>query len=287
MQFRQQALSKLQSPEEIDLPVRFARPQGWLVLAITVAAMTAACFWAVNGSVSSTISAPGILTHAQGSYVLQSPVAGQITAVLAEEGRRLPAGTPLVKIRTQRTEPRNEDGAQHTRAGKEDDDVVVVRTIAAGRVSALVATIGAVVTTGADVAVMERIDGADTPLTAMLYLPAGGGTTVPVGARVDLTVQSVPAQQYGVLRGRVKAIGRTSQTHRQITGFLGDGQLAEQFSRQGRPVPVLVQLDRSSRTESGYAWSSADGPPFTIDSMTLATGAVHLTDQRPIDWLLP
>lgn len=101
MQFRQQALSKLQSPEELDLPVRFARPQGRLVLAVTVAVMAAACFWAVTGSVSSTLSAPGILTHAQGSYVLQSPVAGQVTGVLAKEGQTLPAGAPLLKVRTE------------------------------------------------------------------------------------------------------------------------------------------------------------------------------------------
>lgn len=94
MQFRQQALSKLQSAEDIDLPVRFARPQGCLVLAVTVVVMTAAAVWAVTGSVSSTLGAPGILTHAQGSYVLQSPVAGQITDVLAEEGERVSANSP-------------------------------------------------------------------------------------------------------------------------------------------------------------------------------------------------
>ncbi|MGW7368722.1 HlyD family efflux transporter periplasmic adaptor subunit [Streptomyces sp. NPDC054841] len=297
MQFRQNALSKLQSPEEIDLPVRFARPQGWLVLTITVVAMAAAFFWAVNGSVSSTLTVPGILTHAQGSYVLQSPVAGQVTEVLAEEGKQLPAGAPLLKVRTaeddrtagdeEQGETAEGDGADGDNADGDKADGTVIRTIAAGRVTTLVATIGAVVTTGTNVAVVERVDDADAPLMVMLYLPADNGSTVPVGARVDLTVQSVPAQQYGVLRGRVKAIGRTSQTRAQIAGFLGDSQLGEQFSRQGRPVPVLVQLDRSSRTKSGYAWSSADGPPYAIGSMTLATGAVHLADQRPIDWLLP
>ncbi|MGW2559362.1 HlyD family efflux transporter periplasmic adaptor subunit [Streptomyces sp. NPDC001514] len=288
MQFRQKALSKLQSPEEIDLPVRFARPQGRLVLAVTVVAMAVACFWAVAGSVSSTLRAPGILTHGQGSYVLQSPVAGQVTEVLAEEGKSLPAGAPLLKVRTRTQQTEQTGQAEQTAQGEGDDEGdTIVRTIAAGRLTSLVATIGAVVTTGSDVAVVERADDADAPLMVMLYLPAENGSTVPVGARVDLTVQSVPAQQYGVLRGRVKAVGRTSQTRRQITGFLGDSQLADQFSKQGRPVPVLVQLERSSRTKSGYAWSSAEGPPYALGSMTLATGAVHLADQRPIDWLLP
>ncbi|MEV5941219.1 HlyD family efflux transporter periplasmic adaptor subunit [Streptomyces sp. NPDC051994] len=268
MQFRQQALSKLQSPEELDLPVRFARPQGRLVLLITVVVMAAATFWAVTGSVSSTVDAPGILTHAQGSYALQSPVAGQITTVFAREGQNLPADAPLLKVRT----------AQGDR---------VVRTIAAGRLTSLVATIGSVVATGTNVASVERTDGADDPLIAMLYLPGDGATTVPVGAPVDLTVQSVPAEQYGVLRGTVAAVGRTPETREQISAFLGDGQLAEQFSQHGRPLAVLVRLTPAPATKSGYTWSSAGGPPFAVDSMTQATGTVHLADRRPIDWLLP
>lgn len=267
MQFRQQALSKLQSPEELDLPVRFARPQGRLVLAVTTAVMAAACFWAVTGSVSSTLGAPGILTHAQGSYVLQSPVAGQITGVLAKEGDALAAGAPLLKVRT-------EHGDR------------VVRAIAAGRLTTLRAAIGAVVALGADVASVERTGGTDDPLVAMLYVP-GGNASVRVGAPVDLTVQSVPSGQYGVLRGHVAAVGRGAQTRERIAAFLGDAQLGEQFSRHGRAVAVLVELDRSAATKSGYRWSSAQGPPYAVDSMTPATGSVHLADRRPLDWLLP
>lgn len=268
MQFRQQALSKLQSPEELDLPVRYARPQGLLVLAITVVVMVAASVWAVTGSLSSTLRAPGILTHGQGSYVLQSPVTGQVTSVLAEDGDRLSAGAPVLKVRT-------------------DQGDKVVRAIAAGRVTALVARIGTVVTTGADVATLERVSGDDDPLLAMVYVPADSAATVPVGASVDLTVQSVPTEQYGMLRGRVKAVGRAAQSEQKITGFLGDKELAGQFIKDGPPVAVLVQLERSSSAKSGYKWSSDGGPPFALDSMTLATGAFHLAEQRPIDWLLP
>ncbi|KOG46909.1 HlyD family efflux transporter periplasmic adaptor subunit [Streptomyces decoyicus] len=268
MQFRQQALSKLQSPEEIDLPVRFARPRGWLVLTVTVLFVIAASVWAVTGTVSSTLNAPGILTHGQGSYVLQSPVAGQVTAVLAEEGKRVAANTPVLKLRTAR-------GA------------TVVRTLAAGRLTTMVATIGSVVTTGADVASVERVAHPGDPLTATLYVPAESGASVPVGAAVDLTVQSVPSQQYGVLRGRVKAVGRTAQTRQRIGAYLGNSQLGEQFSQHGQPLAVLVQLDPAPHSGSGYAWSTSGGPPYKIDSMTPASGAVHLAAQHPIDWLLP
>ncbi|WP_406382344.1 HlyD family efflux transporter periplasmic adaptor subunit [Streptomyces sp. NBC_01618] len=268
MQFRQKALSKLQSPEELDIPVRFARPQGWLVLAVTAVVMAGACFWAVTGSVSSKLTAAGILTHAKGSYIVQSPVAGQVTAVYADEGDMLSAGARLLSIRT-------------------DQKVKTVHAVAAGRVNALLAKIGAVVATGADLATVERIDATDDPLVAVLYAQDSSASTIPMGSSVDLTVQSVPAQQYGVLRGRVLGVGRTPQTRQQITSFLGDSQLGEQFSQGGQPLAVVVQLDRSAGTKSGYAWSSADGPPYTIDSTTLVSGAIHLAAQRPVEWVLP
>ncbi|MFE2374033.1 HlyD family efflux transporter periplasmic adaptor subunit [Streptomyces sp. NPDC059398] len=268
MQFRQQALSKLQSPEELDLPVRLARPQGLLVLVVTVVVMAAASVWAVAGSVSSTLRAPGILTHAQGSDVLQSPVTGQVTDVLAREGQRLAAGAPVLKVRTDRGDR-------------------LVRTIDAGRVTALTAGTGAVVTTGADVATVEKTRSTKDPLLAVVYVPADRAATVPVGADVDLTVQSAPSQQYGLLRGRVQTVGRGAQTPQRIAAFIGDKELAAQFTKSGSAVAVLVRLVTSAATKSGYAWSSAGGPPYALDSMTPASASVHLAEQRPIDWLLP
>ncbi|USQ84874.1 HlyD family efflux transporter periplasmic adaptor subunit [Streptomyces phaeoluteigriseus] len=268
MQFRQQALTKLQSPEALDLPVRFARPQGWLVLSVTMVVMAAASVWAVTGSVTSTVSAPAVLTHGEGSYILQSPAAGQVTAVLAKEGERLPAGSPVLKVRTA-------------------DGETVVRTVAAGRITTLAATIGQIIATGANVAAMEKVARADDPLYATVYVPAENAASVPADAAVDLTVQTVPSQRYGVLRGHVKSVDRTARSAQQISAFLGDSQLGEQFTEEGRPVAVLVRLDRSSATESGYRWSSADGPPYALTSMTVATASIRLADQRPLDWLLP
>jgi len=268
VQFRQQALAKLQSPEELDLPVRFARPQGWLVLSVTVVAMAAASVWAVTGSVTSTVGAPAVLTHGQGSYVLQSPVSGQVTAVLARQGQRLAADSPVLKVRT-----------------AEGD--TVVRSLDAGRVSALAATVGQIVRTGADVASIEKVAHAGDPLYATVYVPAENAAAIPADAPVDLTVQSVSAQEYGVLKGHVKAVDRSAQSAQSIGAFLGDGQLGEQFTKDGRPVAVTVRLDTSKSTKSGYAWSSADGPPYDLTSMTLATGSIRLAGQRPVDWLLP
>lgn len=266
MEFRQKALAKLQSPEELDLPVRFARPQGRLVLAVAVVVLAAAGVWAVTGTVSSRIGVPGVLTHAEGSYVLQSPLAGQVVAVRVKEGDTLAAGAPVLDLRTAR-------------------GVRQVRTVAGGRVITLPAGIGAVVNTGADVATLERVRGSADPLVAMLYVSASHAASIPAGAPVELTVQSVPGR-YGRLHGSVTAVGRRPQSEQQLTEFLGDGQLADAFSASGPPVPVLVKL-ATAHTASGYRWSKAGGPPYPMTSLAGVSGSVRLSAQRPLDWLLP
>jgi pyruvate/2-oxoglutarate dehydrogenase complex dihydrolipoamide acyltransferase (E2) component len=268
VQFRQQALDKLRSPEDLELPARLARPQGWLVLFVTLAVTAAASVWAVTGSVATTVSAPAVLTHGHGSYVLQSPVTGQVTRVLPEEGDRLDAGAPVLEVRT-----------------AEGD--ALVRTVAAGRVTALAVNVGAVLRTGADVAAVEKVTEDDAPLYATVYLPAGRASEVRVGDPADLTVQTVPASRYGVLRGEVRSVERRAQSARRIASFLGDARLAARLTEDGAPVAVTVAPVRSSSTRSGYLWSTEDGPPFRLDSMTQATASVRVADQHPVDWLLP
>lgn len=271
MQFRRQALARQQLPDELELPVRYARPQGLLVLVVVLLVIGAGGAWAVTGQVSGRVDAPGILTYGQGSHVVQSPVSGQVTKVYAQEGRFVRAGAALVRIRTR-------DGDR------------AVRALDAGRVISLRAGLGTIVSTGTHVATVERAgkqDGKAPELRAILYVPVSSAASVPKGASVDLTVQSAPKQQYGVLRGTVESVGAVPQSRRQIAAFLGDTQLGEEFTRGDRPVPVVVRLRKASGDNGQYQWSTSRGPSHPLSSMTLADGSVRLAAQRPVDWLIP
>lgn len=267
MEFRHNALAKLQSPEELDLPVRFARPQGRLALAVCVVVLAAAGVWAVTGRVAEKLTAAGVLTRVEGAYVLQSPLAGQVVRIRAQAGDWLQAGAALLDVRTA--------------AG-----VRPVTTVAAGRVVALTTAIGAVIGAGAGVATVERATRPDEPLVAMLYVSGSGAASVPQGAAVDVDVPSVPGR-YGVLRGHVTAVGRAPLGARQIAAFLGDDKLAEALTAKGPAVPVVVRLDPAAANRSGFRWSKGGGPPYALTPMTPVGASLRLSAQRPLDWLLP
>lgn len=267
MRFQSKALAKLNRGDELDAPAELARPRSSIALMIVVALVVGGAVWAVTAEVPRTVTAIGILTHAHGSVFLQSPVSGQITGVYISQGNTFPAGTPLFRM-------------------QDRGRVEVVKAVTGGRATAVLGKLGQVVPTGADLAVVERIDGKNDPLVAVLYLPAANAGQISEGSPVDLVVQSAPAQEYGVLRGLVLSISTFAESRQQITEFVGDEHLGERFSRMSQPLKVVVSLV-TGKTTSGYQWSTKSGPPYRIESRTLIDGAIHLAPIKPISWVVP
>jgi biotin carboxyl carrier protein len=266
MKFRPQALARLQRPTALDAPIQLARPRSLLSLSMVALLLISGASWAVTGAIPRRTAAPGILTHAEGSIFLQSPYAGQITGVFVSPGSVFPAHTPLLTVES--------GGRSHT-----------IRSITGGRIISLLGSVGQVISSGVELAVIERIDESNDPLVATVYVPQASAGLVRVGSQVDLDVASAPTEQFGVLRGTVQAIGQFPQTEAQIASFLGDPQLARRFSAQGQPLSVTVRIT-TGRTISGFAWSTKSGPPFPVDSRTLVTAQVHLPPIKPIDWVV-
>ena len=266
MEFRAQALAKLQRPPSINTPVQLARPRSLLSLGVVALLIIAGAFWAVLGSVPQQTGAAGILTHGEGSTYLQSPYAGQIIGVYVSEGSVFPANAPLFTVQS---------GAS----------IQTVRSFTGGRIISVVGSVGQEISQGTQLAVIENINETNDPLIAMLYLPQSAAGLVDIGSQVDLTVASTPADQFGVLRGTVQSISQFPQTQAQMSTFLGDPQLAQQFSQQGPPFGVVVSLTKANTT-SGFSWSSGSGPSYQVDSRTLVTAAIHLAPMKPISWLV-
>ena len=266
MEFRQKALSKLQSPEELDIPVRFARPQGWLVLAVTLVVLAAAR--RVGRDRHRALQAaprPASSTHGQGSYLLQSPLAGQVTAVLAKEGEQLAAGAPLLTVRTAqrragRPQPSPRAGSPRS-PPRSAPSWPPARTWPASNASPARAT---------------RWSRCSTS-------PATTPPRSRVGAPVDLTVQTVlrPAVRRAARpcpRGRPRAADpaadhRLPRRRRSWASSLLRAGPTGRGRRSG--------WTRSPRTKSGYRWSLRRRPAAPPALHDAVSGSVRLSRAAP------
>lgn len=270
MDFRRKALDSLRAPDDLDSPVRLARPQAWVALLVLVAVMSAGVAWCCYGKVPRSVSGSGLLTYPLGVSVLQGSYTGDVSTIFALPDTVVPSGTPVMSI----VSP----------AGAAE----LVRTPFAGVVTSVLVTTGQYVTPGTTLLDIERTDALSNQMMARVYVPAAQAVDLQPGDQVSLNVAAAPAQAFGVLRGTVTSVDAFPETRQQVLDFLGGNELlGSQFLSAGDPIGVNVSLTADQATISGFRWSTKAGPPFELQSQTLVKASIALPGERPITWVLP
>jgi len=270
MDFRRKALDSLRAPDDLDTPVRLARPQAWVALVVLAAVMTAGVIWCCFGVVPRTVTGTGILTHPMGVSVLQGSYTGDVNDIFVQTDSIVPSGTPVMSI----VSP--------------SGSTQLVRTPFPGIVTNVLVTSGQYVTPGETLMDIERTDSPDDRLLARIYVPASQAVDLQPGDAVSMNVSNAPAQAFGVLKGTVTSVDAYPETRQQILDFLGGNDLlGSQFFSDGDPIGVTVDLVVDAGTVSGFRWSTKSGPPFELESQTVVSAQISLPGEKPITWVLP
>lgn len=97
--FRQVALERLSSPEQLDQLVRVTDPKSWLALTGLSLLLAAGLGWGVWGSIPSTAQGEGILLRQGGVSELVAAAGGQVEEMLVGVGDVIEKGQPVARIR--------------------------------------------------------------------------------------------------------------------------------------------------------------------------------------------
>jgi HlyD family secretion protein len=124
-------------------------------------------------------------------------------------------------------------------------------------------------------------------LEAVLYLSAADGKKVRPGMEIDIVPSSVKREEYGTLLGLVAYVSDFPTSYQGMVQVLGNEQLAQAFSANTVPYAIKADLIPNGATVSGYMWSSANGPPVTIQAGTSCQGEVIVERKRPINYVIP
>src|SRR5262245_11301691 len=96
--FRQAALARLSSPEQLDSLLEVTSPRGCLALIALLCIGAAALLWSIFGTISTTVDGSGLLLRPGGVLSVVAPRAGVITNVLAFPGQDIHRGNTVVRI---------------------------------------------------------------------------------------------------------------------------------------------------------------------------------------------
>jgi multidrug efflux pump subunit AcrA (membrane-fusion protein) len=265
--FREEAMDKVLSPDELDRLMRVTDPKGWLALIALLALVAAAVVWGVFGSLPVEVgSDKGVLLGGDSRNPAVSQTSGLVTDVLVKIGDHVQEGQVLARVRPN-------EGAE--------TDVV---SLFDGRVDQILIEKGMFLERGQQVAVIKR---GNEPLQAFVFVPGEQGKQLKKGMEVHVLPSTVKAEEFGFIQGKVTSVSKFPVTEDEMLLLLENQSLVEALRTGVSPHRVDVNLLRDPSTPSGFKWSSSQGPPFAITRGTLCTATFVLDKERPVNLVLP
>jgi multidrug efflux pump subunit AcrA (membrane-fusion protein) len=264
--FRQEALERLASPEQLDQLLHVTSPRGWVALGTLGLLLVAALVWGFCGTVSSTVQGRGVLRRDGGPVRVEAPAAGVIRRGKFRLGDVVAKGEVLVVLTADV-------------AGKP----LPVRSPVTARILGGFGTDSKRVKKGE---LLGLLDPQNQPMRAVLYVPVDQGYQVEGGMRVDLSPAPARKSEFGYLRGRVLSAAKVPSDREDMSQILGNEVLVRQLAAAGPSLQVVVELTPAA-TSSGYLWTSAEGWPVELHSGIPCQAFITVGEQRPVELVLP
>ena len=244
--FRQAALDRLASPDQLDRLLTVADRRGWLVLVLLAVLGAGLLGWSITGAIPVTQRAAGILT-APGAHFLTIAASdgGTLATLDAAPGVAVRAGQTVATVVTA-------GGA-----------TLVQPAPASGHILEWKQAPGARVPRGAPLLTLEAGTGAGSE--ALVFVPASAGKTVTPGMPALLTAAGATGKRDGVLRGTVSSVSPYPLSTEAIGALLANPALAAAVAGGApayavrvalvapAPTGVLVRADITLRTRRPIA----------------------------------
>lgn len=96
--FREVALERLASPEQLDQMMQVTTRRGWIALASLGSVIGAALVWGVFGSVPERVAGPGILVRSGGVYEVASENDGRVAEFAVQVGDTIREGQVVARL---------------------------------------------------------------------------------------------------------------------------------------------------------------------------------------------
>jgi biotin/lipoyl-binding protein/HlyD family secretion protein len=265
--FREEAMDKMLSPDELDELMRVTDPRGWLALIALLALVVAAVAWGVFGSIPVEVGGDdGVLIHSGARHGVASQVSGLVTEVRVKTNDHVKEGQVIARVQ-------RESGAK--------TDVV---SLYSGRADEVLVQKGMVLDRGQQVAVLE--DG-NKPLEAVVFVPTEQGKQLEKGMQVHISPTTAKVQEYGFIEGKVSSVSEFPVTRVEMFAVLANQSLVDTLRTSEDQLQVNVKLRSDPSTPSGFKWSSSKGPPFSISHGTPCTATFVLGRQHPVNLVFP
>lgn len=154
-----------------------------------------------------------------------------------------------------------------------------------GRVLEIVAYEGTQIGRGAPILRLELTQ--NSSIEAVIYMQPDKGKQVKPGLEIQISPSTVKREEYGFILGLVTEVSEFPATRERMMSTLENSTLVQALSYGSAPIEVHADMIPSSKTYSGYQWSSSDGPAIRISAGTICSASVTVEKKAPVEFVIP
>jgi len=262
--FRQSAMDKLASMEQLDAALTVTSPMSWIALGAVTVMIIVTIVWSIIGTIPVMVSTSGIVSSSVSTNAVYMPESGKVDSILVYPGAELHLGTPVMNYRT----------------GNGDMRTVVSDQV--GTVTSINAKAGDDVNQSSEVVRLSPVVGSDQVIVC--YVKLEDAKKIERGMEANIMLTSADSQTYGHMRARVINIDSHVSSMAGMAYVLGsDNNLAAAFQKDGAAVvAVTCELYPDDTTQSGYFWSNEKGRTLDVKNGSLVEAKIIVEEVAPI-----
>ncbi len=258
--YREVALSKLDSPEELDKLIRVTDLRAWLALGGGLFLILLALAWGIVGSIPDVIQASGVLVRPGGIQQVRISQTGQLTEVSVKAGDQVKTNQVIAKLK-----PADASPPVELRSPADGTVLDVSKDLNTTlRLDSLIAT----------------IESTSQPLQGLILVPLNQSKRLKAGTDVQINPAAATSRDNDYLVGKVSYVYQAPVTEESLPASFPIS--SKGLSEAGPLVKVEVNLGNNLK------WSSGKNPQgLVLTSGTPATAVFKIGEQSPLSLILP
>lgn len=275
--FRQEALTKISSPERLDQLIKVTLPRAWVALLGLLFMLVVILAWSFLGKLQTVSIAPGIIYPSTGGPTqISADEQGLITRFLVPQGASVEVGQPLIEVKSF-----NKTG--------DTNQTVYSNVIApfSGTVIYFYADIGQYVNTSTPILLLEPMKPQNEKLRAFVFIAPKDGKWVKLGMNAEIALDQVDVARQGYIKGIVKYVSPYPNNELYLMHLLQNEYLTRKMSEQGAPFEAVVELTADASDPTGYQWTTQNHPKEAISPGSLCHARIIINEKAPVKFVLP
>jgi uncharacterized membrane-anchored protein YhcB (DUF1043 family) len=269
--FRENALKRCHSPDDLQASLKVTRPGDWLWLMIMISILAGLMIWVVWGRLTMTVSSTGIILPL--SYIQHSE------KVIQENLRDHQARVKMLKnILDSKRHLYQKHYLTVTELEKAEAEYIYAKSDLMNSQQHSNPNI--------DEAIFnEDKFTPNQPLYALVFVKNGEGKRIANGMTAYVLPKILSAYEYGYIKGKVESISRYPASREVAYSYLGNMSLVDEYFYGGAPFIVKIRLTNNPDSVSGLSWTTSKGAAFTIQSGTTVTAMIVSQVSTPLKFL--